>query len=173
MDEILGKIYCLFEGVFGQYLAEYLWGYNCQTEVYDGQNLFNIIGLITIGVAFLFALAYYYLPLYFFNHPRSNRWWNWLIILFVSGIVNFFIASIWIKNDFLDGRIGDCLMYTRDEAGEIVAQLIYKSDSWMFGLANFIFSATVFFFCSLVVLLLGSWISNLGSTNCRYTPFKI
>ena len=163
MDEILGKIYCLFEGVFGQYLAEYLWGYNCQTGVYDGRILFNIIGVITIAVAVIFAFAYYRLPLYLFNQPRSNRWRNWVIILFVSGIINFFIASIWIKNDFLDGNIGDCLMYTRDEAGEIVAQLIYKSDCWMFGLTNFIFSAVVFF--------IGSMAFKWWSTNCKHSPF--
>ena len=85
MSEFLGKIYCLAESLFGQYLAEYLWGYNCQTEVYDGQNLFNTIGLITIGVAFLFALAYYYLPLYFFNHPQIND------MLSVCPKKNFFI----------------------------------------------------------------------------------
>ncbi len=163
MSEFLGKIYCLAESLFGQYLAEYLWGYNCQTEVYDGQNLFNTIGLITIGVAFLFALAYYYLPLYFFNHPRSNRWWNWLIILILSGIAVFFITSVSIQNHVLDGRIGDCLMYTRDEAGEIVAQLIYKSNCWMFGFINFIVFAVAF--------LVGSFAFKWGSTNCKHSPF--
>lgn len=163
MEEVLGKIYCLFEGFFGQYLAEYLWGYNCETGIYDRQILFNTIGGFTIFISLLFMFGYYLLPLYLFNHPRSNRWWNWLIILFVSGIVNFFIASIWIKNDFLDDRIGDCLMYTRDEAGEIVAQLIYKSDCWMFGLTNFIFSAVVFF--------IGSIAFKKLSTNCKYSPF--
>lgn len=164
MSEFLGKIYCfLFEGLFGQNLAEYLWGYNCETEVYDGLNLFNTIGGNTIIISLLLVLAYYYLPLYFFNHPRSNRWWNWLFILFISGIGNLIIASIWINNHFLDGRIGDCLLYTRDEAGEIVAQLIYKSDFWMFGLANFIFSVGVF--------VLGSIVFKWWSTNCKYSPF--
>lgn len=163
MDEILGKIYCLFEGVFGQYLAEYLWGYNCQTGVYDGRILFNTIGIITISISLLFVLAYYYLPLLLFDHPRSNRWWNWVIILFVSSTINFFIASIWIKNDFLDGNIGDCLMYTRDEGGEIISQLIYKSDCWMFGLTNFIISIMVF--------VLGSLIFKWWSTNCKHSPF--
>ena len=173
MSEMLGKFYCLAEGLFGQYLAEYLWGYNCQTEVYDGQNLFNLIGVVTISITLIFALAYYYLPLYLFNHPRSNRWWNWLIILFVSSTINFFIASLLIKNHFLDGKIGDCLMYTSDEAEEIVAQLINKSDIWMFGLTNFFFSAGVFFIVSIGVLIIGSRISKCGSANCRYTPFKI
>lgn len=163
MEEVLGKIYCLFEGFFGQYLAEYLWGYNCQTGVYDGKILFNIIGIITIFISMVFVFAYYYLPLFLFNHPRSNRWWNWLIILLVSSTINFFIAAIWIRNDFLDGNIGDCLMYTRDEAGEIVAQLIYKNDCWMFGLTNFIFSAIVFF--------IGSIAFKWWSTNCKYSPF--
>lgn len=163
MEEILGKIYCLVEDLFGQYLAEYLWGYNCQTGGYDGQNLFNTFGIIAIFISLLFVLAYYYLPLFLFDHPRSNRWWNWLIILLVSSTVNFFIASIWIKNDFLDGKIGDCLMYTRDEAGEIVAQLIDKSDCWMFGLSNFFFSILPF----LIWTLIFKW----WSTNCKHSPF--
>lgn len=163
MNELLGNIYCLLENWFGQDLAEYLWGYNCKTEVYDGLNLFNSIGVNTILISLLFVIAYYYIPIYFFNHPRTNRWWNWLIILVVSGLVNFFYASITIKNHFLDGRIGDCLMYTRDEAGEIVSQLIYKSDCWMFGLVNFIISILVF--------IIGTLLFKHWSTNCKYSPF--
>lgn len=162
MGEILGKIYCVAEDLFGQNLAEYLWGYNCQTEVYDRHNLFNTFGIIAIVISLVLVVAYYYLPLFLFNHPRSNRWWNWSIILLVSSTINFFIASIWTQNDFLDGKIGDCLMYTRDEVGEIIAHLINRSDCWMFGLSNFIFSILPFIFWT----LLFKW----GSTNCKNSP---
>ena len=41
MGKIFGEIYCWFESLFGQDLAEYLWGYNCETQGYDSKNLFT------------------------------------------------------------------------------------------------------------------------------------
>jgi amino acid transporter len=162
MEELFGNIYCWFESLFGQNLAEYLWGYNCLTQVYSGKNLFNSIGLITAVVSLAFVLAYYYLPLYLFNHPRSNRWWNWLIILLIAGIINFFIGYWWTINDFLNGNIGDCLIYTRDEQENIIAQHIFKSDCRIFGLSNFIIS-TIFFVGWSMMLI---W----WSRNCKHSP---
>jgi len=162
MEDFLGNIYCGFESLFGQNLAEHLWGYNCVSQVFDGKNLFNSIGLITAGVSLVFVLAYYYLPLYFFNHPRSNRWWNWLIILLIAGIINFFIAYGWTVNDFLNGNIGDCLMYNRDEQGNIIAQHIFTSDCWLFGLSNLFVSTLFFIGWSLVF----KW----WSRNCKHSP---
>lgn len=163
MKDLLGNIYCWFESLFGQNIGEYLWGYNCQTQDYSGNNLFNSIGLITIFISFLFVLAYYYLPLKLFNHPRSNRWWNWLIVLTISGFIAFLIGYGWTIDDFLDGNIGDCLMYNRDEEGNIITQLIYGKDCWLFGLANILF-ATIFF-------IFFSFILKWGSRNCKYSPF--
>lgn len=162
MEELLGNIYCWFESLFGQYLSEYLWGYDCQTQGYDCKNLFNSIGLITLGISFVFVLAYYYLPLFLFNHPRSNRWWNWLIILLFAGIISFFVAYGWTVNDFLNGDIGDCLMYTRDAEGNIISQLIFTTDCWLFGLSNF-FVSTIFFIGWTLLL---KW----GSRNCKHSP---
>lgn len=162
MEEILGNIYCLFESLFGQNLAEYLWGYNCNTQVYDGKNLFNSIGLLTIGIALAFVIVYYYVPVIGFNHPRTNRWWNWLMILLLAGIINLLIGYNWTMNDFLDGNIGDCLMYTKDSGGNIVSQLIFPSDCWFFGLSNF-FVSTIFFVIWTAVL---KW----GSRNCKHSP---
>lgn len=160
--EILGNIYSWFESFFGQNLAEYLWGYNCETQVYDNPNLFNSIGLITIGISFLFVLAYYYLPLPLFNHPRFNKWWNWLIILLFASVLNFFIAYAWTINDFLNGNIGDCLMYTRDEQGNIILQHIFESDCWLFGMSNF-FVSTMFF-------IVWSFLFKWKSPNCKHSP---
>ena len=162
MENFLGNIYSWFESLFGLHLAEQLWGYNCETQVYDGVNLFNVIGLITAGVTLALVLAYYYLPLYLFNHPRSNRWWNWLIILLIAGIINFFIGAGWTINDFLNGNIGDCLMYTRDEQGNIIAQHIYIINCWLFGLTNFIVSTLFFVVWSLAF----KW----WSRNCKHSP---
>lgn len=160
--ELLGNIYSWFESFFGQNLAEYLWGYNCETQDYSGNNLFNSIGLITLGVSFLLVLAYYYLPIPMFNHPRFNKWWNWLIILLIAGSINFFIAYGWTVNDFLNGDIGDCLMYTRDEQGNVITQLIYEIDCVLFGLSNF-FVSTMFFIGWSILL---KW----GSRNCKHSP---
>ena len=162
MEKFLGNIYCLFESLFGKNLGEYLWGYNCDTQVYDGNNLFNTIGLIAIVVSFVFVLAYYYLPVMLFNHPRSNRWWNWLIILLIAGGINFFIGYGWTINDFLNGNIGDCLMYTKDAQGNIISQLINKRDCWLFGLSN-LFVSTIFFIGWTIIL---KW----GSRNCKHSP---
>lgn len=162
MERFFGKFYCLFESLFGQYLAEHLWGYNCTTQLYDGRNLFNSIGLITAGISLILVLAYYYLPLYMFNHPRTNRWWNWLAILFFAGVINFFIGYSWTINEFLNGNIGDCLMYTRDDQGNIIAELIHKTDCWLFGLSNFFVSTIFFVFWSMIF----KW----WSQNCKHSP---
>ena len=162
MDKILGKIYCWFESIFGQNFAEYLWGYDCETLVYSGKNLFNTIGLIAIGISLVFVIAYYYLPLWGFNHPRTNRWWNWIIILLIAGIINLFIGYGWTINDFLNGSIGDCLMYTRDPDGNIISQLIFQKDCWLFGLSNFFVTALFFAFWTLIL----KW----KSRNCKNPP---
>ena len=38
--EFIGRIYCVFESLFGQQLGEYLWGYNCETDDYTNPVLF-------------------------------------------------------------------------------------------------------------------------------------
>jgi hypothetical protein len=162
MEKILGNIYCWFESLFGQNLAEYLWGYNCDAQDYSGINLFNSIGLITIIFSLVFVLAYYYLPLILLNHPRCNRWWNWLIILLISSAICGFIAYGWIINDLLNGTIGECLMYTKDNQGNILAQLINKSDCYLFGFTNFILSSIIF--------VLWSIIFKWWSPNCKHSP---
>ena len=162
MDEILGNIYCWFESIFGQNFGEYLWGYNCATQDFSGQNLFNSIGLITIGVTLVLVIAYYYLPFWGFNHPRTNRWWNWFAVLLVAGAINFLIAYSWTINDYLNGNIGDCLMYTRNSQGNIISQLIFQKDCWLFGLSNF-FVSTIFF-------ILWSGILKWWSRNCKNSP---
>lgn len=162
MGNILGNIYCLFESLFGEHLAEYLWGYNCNTQLYDGINLFYSIGIITIGISALFAIAYYYLPIWGFNHPRTNRWWNWVLILFIASITNFFIGYSWTINDFLNGNISDCMMYERDPTGNIISHLIYETDCLLFGLSNFFVSSIFFVFWSGII----KW----WSRNCKHVP---
>jgi hypothetical protein len=159
MEEIFGNIYCWLEFLFGQNLGEYLWGYTCDTLTYD-KNLFNVIGLVTVAVSFVVVILYYFV----INHTRFAQWWHWLITLGVSGAINLFIAYGWSVNDFLNGTIGDCLMYIRDANGNVVTQLINESDCWGFGVAN-MFVATMFF-------IIFSFIFKRLSSSCKHTPWK-
>ncbi|MBN1330956.1 MAG: hypothetical protein JXA54_15905 [Candidatus Heimdallarchaeota archaeon] len=86
-----------------------------------------------------------------------------MIILLLSGIINFIIGYGWTINDFLNGNIGDCLMNTRDEAGNIISQLIFRKDCWLFGLTNLLFSSMFYIVFSFSL----KWKSH----NNRYSPF--
>lgn len=158
--EIVGRIYGWFEGFFGQNLGEYLWGYDCASGDYTGINQYNTIGLITFLVAALMMVFYYYWPL---NHSRFNRWWSWLIMLLVTGILNLFIGFGMIYSDFLNGMIPDCLVYNRDESGEIAGQFIDATNCWGFGIANAFFSILIFILLSICF----KW----WSRNCKQSPF--
>lgn len=157
MENLLGNMYCWFESFFGQNLGEHLWGF-------DGENYtlpikFNTIGIIALCVSLVTVLCYYYL----INHPRFSKWWSWLIVLVVNGIINLVIGYAICVSDYLDGNIADVLMYTRDDNNEIVDSLISTGDCWGFGIANF-FISTIFFFG---FTLLCKW----KSRNAKYSPF--
>jgi hypothetical protein len=160
MDEVLGNIYSWLESLYGLNFAEYLWGYNCITGGYSGPNLFNWIGSVTILISLSFVLVYYYVPLKYCNHPRTNRWWNWLIILAINGVISFFVAYSWTINDFLNGNIGQCLMYTTNDNGSVV-QLIFEENCLLFGIANFIIA--LLFFTAF------TYIFKWWSPNCKYS----
>jgi len=159
MGDILGRIYCMFESLFGRYMGEYLWGYNCNTQTYDGHNLFNSIGLITITVSLAFVLLYYY----GINHTRFSQWWHWLIVLLLTGIINLLIAYGWTISDFKNGNIADCLMYLRNDEGSIISQIIYENDCLMFGFSNF--------FISIIFFIVFSFMFKWWSSNCKHSPF--
>lgn len=157
MEDILGNIYCFFEGLFGENLAEHLWGYDCDTQSYV-TNAFNQIGIINLIITLFFAILFYYI----INHPRFNRWWSWLIILGIAGIINLFIGYGWTANDYYSGNISDCLMYVRDPEGNIISQLIFPADCWMFGVTNMIVSFLLF---SVISFTIKWW-----SRNCKHSP---
>ena len=156
MENVLGNIYCWFERLFGLNLAEHLWGYD--GEDYTGAIVFNTVGVITMIISLLIVLTYYYV----INHPRFASFWSWMIVLLVNGIVNFFVAYSWVKNDLLDGVIADSLMYKRDENGEISSTLIQDGHCLGFGFANFIV-ASLFF---ILFTFSFKWMSR----NCKYSP---
>ncbi|WP_203558315.1 hypothetical protein [Bacteroides sp. 224] len=167
MEDVLGSIYCWFESLFGQNLANYLWGYDCATQGYSNPNIFNSIGLIALAVSFVSTISYYYI----INHPRFNRLWSWLLVLVINGIANLLIGYYITATDFANGTIGDCLMHTRDEAGNIISWHIFETDCWMFGVSNLIVSTGFFILFSLIIIILGRLIPQLASRNCKYSPF--
>ena len=140
--EFIGRIYCVFESLFGQQLGEYLWGYNCETDDYTNPVLFPRIALWTLLISVLIGVLYYYV----INSARFHRWWSW-----------------WIKEDFKDNLIGDCLLYLRNDSGDIADYYITDSSFWGFSLTNAILSIAVFFLLSMLL----KW----GSVNCRKSPF--
>lgn len=151
--EVIGKIYCWFESLFGKNLAEYLWGWDCQAESYINRNLFNYIGIIS-SIIIVFSIATYY---YFLDHPRLNRFKWWALWALITSFINFLLAGFWVQSHFLNERIGECLMYEEE------VQRIFLSDCWWFGFVNFILSLILFVFLSLF--------AKLGSRNCKYSPF--
>lgn len=157
--EFIGRIYCFFESLFGQELGDYLWGYNCETDNYTDPVLFPRIALWTFLISLLIGILYYYI----INSARFHRWWSWLIMAFSNSLICFFFAYWWIKEDYLDNLIGDCLLYQRDESGDIIGRYITESSFWGFSLTNAIISFVTFFILSIML----KW----GSTNCRKSPF--
>ena len=167
MKDLFGSLYCWFESLFGQNLAEHLWGYNCETESYSNSNAFYGIGLITLAISLTLVIIYYYV----INHPRFNRWWSWLIVLGVTGVISLFVGYQWVAIDYVNGYIGDCLMYVRDGDGNIISYLIHDADCWMFGVANLIISIGFFMLISFIVNVVGRFSHQLASRNCKYSPF--
>lgn len=161
--KIFETFYDWFKSFYGTKLGDFLVGYSCATGEVDGTNWMVVIGLITSIISFGFVVAYYYLPLRGFNHPRTNNWWNWLIIFAIPTIINFFIAAGITLTKLRSGEIGDCLVYEMDEDGNILYQLITEADCWSFGMATAILSAMVF--------ILGTLAIKWWSRNNKYSPF--
>lgn len=155
----IGRAYCFFESLFGQQLGDYLWGYNCETGDFTNPVLFPRIALWTLVISLLISVLYYYI----IDSSRFHRWWSWLIMLLFNSILCLFFTYWWIKEDYLNNLIGDCLLYQKDESGDIIAYYITDSSFWGFSLTNAIISLAVFFILSMIL----KW----GSVNCRKSPF--
>jgi hypothetical protein len=159
MDKFLGHIYCWFENLFGQNLAEHLWGYDCSTQDYTNQNQFNTIGLLTLGITAFLVIFYYYI----LNHPRFSKWWSWLIILGFNSVISLFVGFGITNSDLLNGTISECLLYVRNENGDIIQTLIGESNCWGFGAANM--------FVSILFFVVLSFCFKWRSSNCKRSPF--
>lgn len=154
MEEILGNIYCIFKSLYGQPVSEYLWGYNCETQDYSGELIYNQVGLIALLFAFCVPPIYYYL----WNPVRRQRLKYWGLLI-VTAFANFMIAYYMVSCDLENGLIGDCLMYATDGT-----QVIDDRSIIMFGIVNALFTAIIFF---IVSVLIYKW----GSKTVKHYPF--
>jgi len=134
-------------GLFNSNLAEHLSGWDEATGDYTKANIFSLAGIIALIIAITLCVAYYYL----INHPRFNRWWNWLTILITVAILNFGIGFGLALSDVLKDNI----------SSDIAA--ISWIDCLGFGFANLIIASLFFIICSFII----KW----GSRNAKYSPF--
>ena len=154
IDEVLGEVYDLFQGFYGQPLSDYLWGFSCDTNNFTGPNLYNTIGLITIAISFATAVIYYYVH----KPVRWQRLW-WLVYWIGTGVINLLFGFLYVLKHYNNNLIGDCLVYAQD--GQ--TQQISEFTCFQFGLANFVFTFLLFFAFSMIL----KW----GSTTGKYYPF--
>lgn len=149
-------IYRWFVSLFGADMADFLSGYVCPTDIFDGgfdgKNGFVMYGFIAMGIALALVILYYYV----IDHPSFNRWWSWGIMLLTVGFANMFIGATMTLTDLNAGNIGDCLRYGSNGGVDPLT-------CWMFGLANFIVSVIFFIIFSLAL----KW----WSRNANYSPF--
>lgn len=92
--------------LYGEQLYYHLRGWDDASGGFVASaDKFPTIFLVTFGTALLMFLAYYYI----FNHPRWNRWYHWLLPLFVSIGVGFGLAYGIVTTDLSAGVIADSL----------------------------------------------------------------
>ncbi len=154
MEEILGNIYSLLESLYGKPLSEYLWGYNCESQDYSGDLIYNQIGFIAIAFAIIVPPLYYYV----WNPVRKQQLKYWGL-MGITALVNLLIAYFMISSDYENGLIGDCLRY--DNNGIAVMD---HTNILMFGFVNALFTAFLFFLLSVLVY---KW----KSKTVKYYPF--
>lgn len=153
MEEILGNIYSVFESLYGKPLSEYLWGYNCSTQNYDLDLIYNQFGMIAIISAIFIPPIYYYV----WNPVRHQQLKYWGLML-ITGLINSVIVYCMLTSDLNNGMIGDCLLY--DNQGN---QVIDMMNIIMFGVVDFIFTSISFFIISVLI----KW----GSKAVKHYPF--
>lgn len=145
----MGYIYEWLSSLFGTQLSDFLWGYNCDTQAYDGPQVYVGIGIVTFIIV-LFSIILFYLII---DRPKwSNKWLPWLLCGLITCLVAFLIGSIWTLTLYWRGAIGDCLE-------------IYPYQCWMFGLANAIDTAILY-------LLLSFIFKRFISLNNPHTPWR-
>lgn len=160
MLSFFSTIYCWFDKLFGVNVAEHLKGWSdANGGGFTNTNHFPTIGSITLCISLVVFLLFYYI----INHPRFNKWWSWLIMMLLQAFMSLFFGYWYLRDELINGKIADSLMYVRDDEGEIIQTIIDNSSCWQFGFANMIISIIIFI---ILTISLKWW-----STNCKNCPF--
>jgi len=159
LNDFFGSIYKWFINLYGQDLDYYLWGYSPVTESYTNPNIYNHVGLVTLGITIVLVFIFYYV----LNHPRYCKWWTWLLTLILNSVIALFVGFSMIYSKYINGLIPQELMYQIDEDGDVAAGLISGVNCWGFGMANMIVAAMFF---SVLTFILKWW-----SKAAKYVPF--
>lgn len=147
--DIFRIIYSWFYKIYNVHLFDYLKGLDCD-GFFEGPDHFRTIGPNMIITSLLVAIIYYYV----INHPRFNRWWSWLIMLFISAAINFTYGFSYVYNRLYGGQIDECF---------IEAANMSTGNCFSFGFTNALIGTIFFFIFSMII----KWWSD----NSKYSPF--
>lgn len=154
---IFKLIYSWFYSIYSMYLFDYLKGMDCNGHDV-GPDHFITIGSYMIIASLLVAIMYYYV----INHPRFNRLWSWLIMLFSSAIINFIAGFAYTYNRLHGGQIPECFT---EPANMSIANCI------SFGLTNAFIGIFFFFIISMLLKLLNMKVLKSLGGNTKHSPF--
>lgn len=149
MEEFFSFFYRI--NFYGEQLYYHLRGWDDAAQGFlPALDKFPMLFCITAGTAFLCFLSYYYI----FNHPRSNRWYFWIIPLILCITVGFLSGFITVRNDIYAGIIAQSLM-----------NYIGMGNAILFGIYNGLLGGLIFFILTLIF--------RMWSKNCKHSPWPL
>lgn len=113
-------------------------------------GLYFPVGLWMVVIPIALLSVYYYVV----NAASLSKWWHWLLLVVVIGVINLIIGYSTAFNGIWD-------VYEQQNVEDVGYSL--GIDSWTFGLINMLWSMVVSFAWSMII----KW----GSSTCRRTPF--
>lgn len=145
MKDFFAAIYEIFIAIYGNDLAQHLYGFDCNNL--EGDGLYGKVGILLFVFTLIFVLAYYFR----FVHPGNNKWHQlWLRLLLLNAIIHFLI--------------GFGLAYKDLVANAICQNFIVNVDNTVFfGIVNAI--------CAIILFFIFSNIFRWVSTHGRLTPY--
>lgn len=159
MGEIFGPLYSLFESMFGESLNFFMWGYDPATEAYTNQNVYGLVGVVTLIIVVAALWVFYYV----INHPRWCNWGSWIVTGIGTSIFGAGVGWGIVLYRYTNGYIPEGLMYVMDEEGNPISVLIDSLNCLGFGFANFIVSLLLYIGLTFIV--------RIWSSSAKRVPF--